>query len=90
MSAERIPVMPRGVRCHFDGVRNTQVLLAPERALMLDQVGHAILSEIDGERTLAQLAADLAEKYQAPRDVIEKDMTEFLDTLADQRLIDYA
>ena len=43
-----IPVLPRGVRLHWDVVRSALVLLAPERALMLDAVGHAILSRTKG------------------------------------------
>jgi len=32
------PVILRGVRTHFDNVRNVWVLLAPERVLKLDDV----------------------------------------------------
>ena len=31
-----IPKLPRGVRLHFDQVRNAHVLLAPERAFNVD------------------------------------------------------
>ena len=86
----RVPVMPRGVRCHYDRVRDKQVLLGPERALILDQVGHAILGAVDGARSLSEISGHLAEIYKAPKDVIEGDVIEFLDGLADQRLIDYA
>ena len=90
MTAAKVPVMPRGVRCHFDRVRDSQVLLGPERALMLDQTGHAILGAVDGARSLSDIAGHLAEIYNAPKDVIQGDVIEFLDNLAEQRLIDYA
>lgn len=90
MSAKRVPVLPRGVRRHFDRVRDTPVLLGPERALMLDQTGDAILSAVDGARSLSAIAGHLAEVYNAPKNVIEGDVVEFLDGLAEQRLIDYA
>ena len=35
----RVPVLPRGVRLHWDRVREVWVLLAPERAMKLDAVG---------------------------------------------------
>lgn len=89
MSADRVPVLPRGVRPHFDRVRDKQVLLGPERALMLDQIGHAILAQVDGAQSLDRISERLAEIYDAPKDLIAGDVTEFLDNLAEQRLIDY-
>ena len=86
----RIPVLPRGVRRHFDRVRGRNVLLGPERALMLDETGHAILTEIDGARSIDEIARDLAARYNAPADAIAADIVEFLSDLADKRLMDYA
>jgi len=85
-----IPRLPRGVRLHDDRVRGIKVLLAPERALMLDDIGAAILTAVDGQSRLSVLAAGLAAAYDAPVDVIAADMREFLDDLQAQRLLDYA
>ena len=41
-----VAFLPRGVRTHLDTVRGTEVLLAPERVLMLDEIGLAILSHL--------------------------------------------
>ena len=82
--------MPRGVRLHHDRVRGLPVLLGPERALMLDGIGHAILSELDGGPRLSALIDRLAERYAAPRDEIAGDVRAFLDDLQGQRLLDYA
>lgn len=82
------PVLPRGVRLHHDRVRGTWVLLAPERAVRLDEAGHAILSEVDGERSVAQIAAALAEKFAAPVAEILGDTREFLGGLWERRLVD--
>ncbi len=38
------PLLPRGVRLHDDRVRGVPVLLGPERAVILDAIGQAILS----------------------------------------------
>ncbi len=82
------PFLPRGVRLHHDRVRGSWVLLAPERAVKLDQVGHAILSEVDGERSLQAIAACLSEKYQAPLDQVAKDTETFLSSLRDRRMVE--
>lgn len=82
------PAFPRGVRLKHDRVRDTQVLLGPERALMLDAVGHAILSEVNGKADINLISARLAARFEAPEDVIRKDVEEFLSELSDKRLID--
>ena len=41
MLAQEVPSLPRGVRVQYDSVREKWVLLAPERAVTLDQIGHA-------------------------------------------------
>ncbi|PWE31219.1 pyrroloquinoline quinone biosynthesis peptide chaperone PqqD [Maritimibacter sp. 55A14] len=84
------PLLPRGVRLHFDRVREGWVLLAPERAIRLDAIGHAILSRVDGTRSLGQIAADLAEAFDAPVDDVTRDSAEFLDALAERRIVEVA
>lgn len=83
-----IPYLPRGVRLHFDTVRDNWVLLAPERAIKLDQVGHAILSEVDGKRSFQAITETLSEKYNAPADEIAKDSAGFLGALRDRRFLE--
>ncbi|WP_417718738.1 pyrroloquinoline quinone biosynthesis peptide chaperone PqqD [Salipiger sp.] len=88
MSPDAIPTLPRGVRLHHDRVRNAWVLLAPERAITLDAVGHAILSRIDGTRSLGEITSDLAQSYNAPQDQIARDSAGFLGALRDRRFLD--
>jgi pyrroloquinoline quinone biosynthesis protein D len=83
-----IPTLPRGVRLHHDKVRDTWVLLAPERAITLDAVGHAILTEVDGTRSFGEITGALAERYSAPVDEIRKDSSGFLDALRSRRFLD--
>ena len=70
MEAEEILTLPRGVRLHFDRIRDHWVLLAPERAITLDTVGHAILSEVDGIRSFGEITEALAAKFIATIDQI--------------------
>ena len=72
------PYLPRGVRLHDDTLRGTTVLLAPEKAVELDQIGVAILSRVDGDATFARIVADLSETYNAPAARIEEDVQRFL------------
>lgn len=75
------PYLPRGVRLHDDTIRGSTVLLAPEKAVELDQIGLAILRRVDGEQTFAGIIAELAETYNAPADQIEQDVQRFLSGL---------
>ena len=88
ISSADIPSLPRGVRCHFDKVRNTDVLLGPERVLMLDPIGVAVLYRVDGTAKVSDIAQDLAVAYDAPVDVIEGDVIAYLTDLAEKRLLD--
>jgi pyrroloquinoline quinone biosynthesis protein D len=88
MQATDVPALPRGVRLHFDRVRDTWVLLAPERAVTLDAIGHAILSEVDGTRSFGEITQELAEKYNAPQAQIAEDSSGFLTALRNRRFLD--
>lgn len=82
------PAIPRGTRLRWDAVRKTQVLLGPERALMLDAVAYEILKRVDGAATDAEICADLAEAFGAPLDRVSADVAVFLADLAEKRLVD--
>jgi pyrroloquinoline quinone biosynthesis protein D len=83
-----VPRMPRGVRIRRDRVRDGWVLLAPERAIALDPVGHAILSRIDGHRSFGKLVADLAAAFAAPAEDIARDSGDFIAALAERRILE--
>lgn len=87
---QSVPRMPRGVRLHRDRVRGGWVLLAPERAIALDQVGHAILSRIDGTRDFGAIVSDLAATFGAPEDQIARDSAEFIGALTERRILEVA
>ncbi|MEL7254864.1 MAG: pyrroloquinoline quinone biosynthesis peptide chaperone PqqD [Pseudomonadota bacterium] len=87
IGAGDIVFLPRGVRTHKDRVRDMDVLLAPERVLMLDGIGVAILARLDGVATVEEISDDLARTYDAPRDVIEPDVIEYLGDLQDKGFV---
>ena len=71
-----------------DDLRGNWVLLSPERIMTLDEVARAILKLCDGKQSVDEIIVSLSKAFQAPKDVIEVDVTEFLQELADQLLID--
>ena len=81
------PFLPRGVRLRHDAVRDTHVLLGPERALMLDPIAHAILSRVDGNATEAEIVADLAATFGAPAEQVAGDVAAFLTDMRDKMLV---
>ena len=85
-----IPVLPRGVRLHWCKVREGWFLLAPERALKMDTIAAAVLGEVDGARSLAQIVDRLAETYKAPRDRICADVATLLEGLRARRMLEIA
>lgn len=88
MQATAVPALPRGVRLHFDKVRDTWVLLAPERAVTLDGIGHAILEAVDGTRSFGEITEMLAATFGAPVDQVSADSAGFLKALQDRRFLD--
>jgi pyrroloquinoline quinone biosynthesis protein D len=87
LSAGSVPHLPRGVRVHHDTIRNTHVLLAPERAFDLDEIALEVLRLVDGQRSISEIASHLAARYDADREVIEADVIEMLNGLANRRIV---
>ncbi|MEI4263391.1 pyrroloquinoline quinone biosynthesis peptide chaperone PqqD [Roseovarius sp. D0-M9] len=87
IAPQDIPYLPRGVRLSDDRVRGIRVLQAPERAMQLDSVGDAILSEVDGARSMSAITAVLAARYNAPEDQIAGDVRDFLTGLIERRMV---
>jgi pyrroloquinoline quinone biosynthesis protein D len=84
LSAESRPALPRHVRFRHDPARDRWVLLAPERVMVPDDTAVAVLQRIDGERTVANIAADLALTYAADLGLILEDSIAMLQDLADK------
>lgn len=78
------PVLQPWVRLRHDKVRDSWVLLAPERVLFPCPTSHEILARCDGARTLAAIVDELAAEYAAPRAAIARDVEAMLGDLADK------
>jgi pyrroloquinoline quinone biosynthesis protein D len=81
---EAVPRIWRLARLDYDPARQRPVLLYPEGAVLLNDTGLAILELVDGERSVAQIAAELSARYQTD---VTADVTEYLSHLAERELI---
>jgi coenzyme PQQ biosynthesis protein PqqD len=83
-----VPRLPRGVRLHFDSVRNAHVLLAPERAFNVDANAVAVLELVDGQRSIDDIAGVLATRYSADAGIIGRDIEKMIADLITKRVVE--
>lgn len=81
------PKFPHHVRLTFDDVRRKWVVLAPEKVLWPDEVSVDILKLCDGQRTISGIVDELAAAYSGDREVITRDVTEFIQEWSDNLLL---
>jgi pyrroloquinoline quinone biosynthesis protein D len=82
----RKPRLRKGVRLTFDKTRDTHVLLFPEGVLVPNATAAAVLSLCDGESTVDEIAAALAERYRGVR---AQDVTDVLARLESRRVVEW-
>jgi pyrroloquinoline quinone biosynthesis protein D len=83
-----VVALSRGVRLREDPVRRQMVLLAPERAIALDEIAVAIVRALDGAKTLDEIADGFAHEFDAPKDQVLADIIGFVREFADRRLLE--
>jgi pyrroloquinoline quinone biosynthesis protein D len=84
IAAGTVPRLPRHVKLRHDKARDRWLMLVPERVLIPDETAVAVLTRVDGARSVQDIAEDLARTYQAPVDVILADSVALLQDLADK------
>lgn len=75
------------VKFRFDQVRQAWVVLAPERLMLPDEQAVEILQLIDGVRDVDGVVDELVRRYEAPREVIAKDVGAMLQDLVDKKVL---
>jgi pyrroloquinoline quinone biosynthesis protein D len=88
-SPEAAPRFRRGVKFRFDETRQAWILLAPEKLFLPDAIAVEILKRVDGRNTTSMIVDDLATVFQAPREVIERDVGAMLSDLVGKGAIIY-
>lgn len=81
-----VPRFPSGVRLHRDAVRNRDVLLYPEGALVLNDTATAVLELVDGVRTIDEIAAELSARFGGAD--VRDDVRELVADIAAEGLLD--
>jgi pyrroloquinoline quinone biosynthesis protein D len=81
------PVLAAFVRLQHDDARDRWVLQAPERVLVLDDTGKAIVDCFDGKTGLGEIIDALVAEYDAPREVIEHDVRAVVGLLEEKRFL---
>ncbi|MBX6753850.1 MAG: pyrroloquinoline quinone biosynthesis peptide chaperone PqqD [Thermorudis peleae] len=82
VSSTKRPRLARQARMVWDPVRQRHVLLAPEGVLLLNETGAVIVSLCDGNRTVADIIAELRQRYDR---VVEHEVQNFIARLVDKR-----
>jgi pyrroloquinoline quinone biosynthesis protein D len=87
VSAASRPALPRHIKLRHDAARNAWTILAPERIFTPDAIAVAVLKLCDANRTVEDIAGELARTYNAPQERILADITAMLQDLADKGVV---
>jgi coenzyme PQQ biosynthesis protein PqqD len=87
ISVESKPRLASKARLRFDRKSSRYMLLYPERGLVLNPTAADVLQRCTGERTVHSIVEELAQKYGHEAPAVEKEVMEFLETMADRGLV---
>lgn len=82
------PRFARGVKFRQDTVRDAWVVLAPERLFLPDEHAVEILHLVDGQRSVEVIVELLAQRFDAPAEVISADVVVMLQDLVDKGVLE--
>jgi pyrroloquinoline quinone biosynthesis protein D len=82
------PKLAAKARVQTDRQSGNTVLLYPEGVLVLNATGAAIVGLCDGSRTIEEMVAELAERFDAPPDRLSADVAAYLARLGDRGLLE--
>jgi pyrroloquinoline quinone biosynthesis protein D len=79
------PRLATGARLRYDEVREEHLLLIPEGAVKLNASAAEVLELCDGERSLNDIVAVLAARYEGAD--LRDDVQELIDAMAQKGLV---
>jgi len=86
-SPEVTPSLPKHIKLRHDEGRGRWIILAPERVFEPDETAVEILRLCDGQRSVHDIALQLAKDYSAPVTEIEGDIVQMVQDLADKGVL---
>jgi pyrroloquinoline quinone biosynthesis protein D len=76
--------------CRWGGTEQDRVILYPEGAIKLQGTGRKVLERCDGQRTFADIIAELQKEFgKTDPEKILSDISTFLEQLQKKRIVDY-
>jgi coenzyme PQQ biosynthesis protein PqqD len=82
------PRLHAKARLRFDRKSGRHMLLYPERGLVLNRTATDVLELCTGEHTVEAIVDRLAARYAPePRDAVEREVREFLASMAERGLV---
>ncbi len=89
VSMEQIPRLRLGFRFQWEPAQNAHVLLYPEGMVRLNDSAGAVLKEVDGRRSVADIVAILEQQFPDAGS-LAKDVSDFLKDAERQHWIELA
>ena len=89
-SLELKPKLASKAKLRLDPKTGKYILLYPEKGLLLNPTGAAILKLCDGQQTLAAIVTTLAAEFQSDPDVLRVEVLTFVQALLDRGLLQAA
>lgn len=89
-SLELKPKLAPKTKLRLDPKTGKHILLYPEKGLLLNPTGAAILQKCTGEHSLEAIIAALAAEFQSEPDVLRPEVLSFVQGLLDRGLLQAA
>ena len=90
LSLELKPKLAPKTKLRLDPKTGKYILLYPEKGLLLNPTGAAILKLCDGQRSLSEIIGTLALEFQSDPDVLRPEVLGFMQGLLDRGLLQAA
>jgi len=87
MKPQTRPRLATKARLQRDRLREKPVLLFPEGVLLLNATAAAVAELCDGQRTVTEIVALLATRFEMPVDALSQDVLEYLGQLRERGLL---
>jgi pyrroloquinoline quinone biosynthesis protein D len=85
VALDAVPYIRRGVKCTYDQIRESHVVLFPEGVLVLNETAASVVALCDGVRSVGEIALSLGDVYVG---VEPEDIAELVARLVERRVVD--